>query len=207
MYRSILVFTFLTAILISCTEDRGINGENVLIMPLSLDFKWEGTLTTYSPDGILIDENDFKILLSDEITINGENWFAAEYVIDGDTIDSDIAFANLDAGLYRRKISGDSILIGNNLWAKYPARIGETYYYESDTSGNMSVFDVDTVVSVPYSEFTCYCYRLTVGTTFPELYYYYLAPNFGLVKWEKYRPGPVDDPYLYEMWELYDFDE
>jgi hypothetical protein len=148
-----------------------------------------------------LDEYEHRFRIFDQLVFDNKIWFGLEYIIDNDTTDTRLKFTNQNDGLWAR-ISCSLSTCPTEIWALYPALIRDSFITIDSQLPYAYVSAVDTTISVPAGVFTCYGYRWYTQSAFGDFIIYYLSPDIGLVRKETYSPGPIDAPYLRELWVL-----
>jgi len=201
-YFNVFILLFFVFGLFAGCDDSGTNNDDTLIMPLGVGNLWRGTLWTFDETGEVLFEQSSDYHISESNYYNGKMWYIVDQITDGDTASGVFIFRNESDGLYTR-YSTDTLAALTSLWAKFPASVGDHYYSGPGNIEEVTVTATDTVVETVYSEYICNVYKheLTVYT-WPIYDKYYLAPNIGFAKIERYLADIDGQLYLYQRWVL-----
>jgi len=200
-----LLSATLVIMLPSCGDDSGNNSESDEIMPLKIGYEWQGTESQFSESGDLIYSESWSFRIVDTVTVNNEKWFIPVVIVGIDTTHPLEMYTNREDGLWIWYTGRDSLAGQPVLWAKYPAEVADSFISGAQLAATVYVESIDEKINAPYGEYFCHSYRWRFDMLFSPIDYYWLAPNMGMIKWEKFLPGQADNPYLSKQWKLETF--
>lgn len=158
----------LTATVISCGDDDPAIciGDDLFIVPLSLETVWIYRVSDYDTANALIRTFEDTVMITGETNVDGDHWY--------ETSIEDELWANRADGFWVWKES-QSDVSEPYLMIKHPATLGEKYPIpvEDIAMDTMTVADVMALVRVPYGSFTGITYQLAnySDTTLSLAYY------------------------------------
>jgi hypothetical protein len=169
-----------------------------VILPLGVGWFWDGNVTLRDSLGNVMSTGHQVYGVSSDTTIGSDTWYYIQ--------DSGVLYANLSDGLWARFGYSDSLeLKAPIIFAEWPTTVGTLYQTGYDESDTVEVLSVDTTITVPRGSYVCHEYMRTKPNDNRRLYYF-LAPRYGWVKIEIYKPDLSGDYYLYFSWELTSYD-
>jgi len=190
-----------------CSDDSGTNGDSDgTIMPLAIGNAWHGTYTLYDELGNPGSSAYYRFEISGDTTINmagsDQAWFFMERTLGTNTYLADDLYRNGTNGIWMW-VEFDQEGTEPNLWAKYPASVGNSYLSGPVGNDTVTVMETSENITVPAGNFACYKYKV-VSHSFIGQHtdYWWLAPGFGLVKYEEYLQVALDPIYKQSDWAL-----
>jgi len=175
------------------------------IIPMAVGNQWTGVDTVFNDDGSHNSHFLHQYRFYKDTSVLGSNWHLMEI--------SRIPQVDTSADLYQSGTDGSVWLLYDyasgptqgTLWLKHPAAVGEQYMTGVTGDDSVTVTHIDTSITVPDSTFSCYRYKIVYydsGDRHED--YYYMAPDIGYVKWEKYFKPSGQPQYLQSRWMLND---
>jgi hypothetical protein len=207
----ILLITCLILFVFGCSsddDDSVTNGNGTVvkyIIPMANENQWTGLDTMFNSDGSFNSFVVHQYRLEKDTSVISSTWYIMEI--------SRIPVTIRDYHLYQSGSDGSAWLlydyvsnpITGTLWLKHPATAGEQYMTGITGTDSVTVTHIDTSITVPEGVFTCYRYKIVYhDNSDRHEQYYYMAPDVGYVKWEKYFQPSGQSMYLQWRWELND---
>ncbi len=161
-------------------------------MPLAVGNMWEYYVSKFDTFPMPATHYYDTVQIVRDTLINAEQWFVDQ---DG------VGYTNCSDGLWRKiRLNQDA-----HLALTFPGNIGDEslFIWELLYWIDISIDDMDTLISVPAGDFHCILYK---GWSFGPLscqndHYIFYAPDIGLIKNELYRKN-CNLAGLRERWEL-----
>ena len=179
MKHSILILFLSLFIFYSCkkenSEPETSGGTSQTIIPFA-----QGNFWNYH--SIMIpqqDTNYYSNWISGDTTIGTEYWFK---LFSGDSINY-VFERNKADGLHQFTVPGDI----DDLIFKYPAAVGD-HYFTNTNPDTVLVQNIDTLISVPAGQFSCYEYKIQ---EFGNYFLVYVSPGAGFIKAYAYINGTL----------------
>lgn len=170
---------------LGCSKNPVIEIKGGVIMPLNSGMHWYGTQRSFTDKDDNISRSIIIYSLGESVTFDNETWFEFIKIYDTDTSRLDMLVTNRDDGLWIWYTHIDSLSGEPDLWAKYPATVGDTFSTRTHPMEKITVENTNSIVWAPSGIFRSYNYRvnaLDIGNA-PILNRYF-SPNVGLVKTE-----------------------
>jgi len=206
----ILLFVCGLLFAFGCSDDDDdiTNGNDTpvkYIIPMAVGNQWTGIDTMFNSNGSYNSHVLHQYRLIKDTSVLSSTWYKMEI--------SRIPTTDTALDLYQSGTDGSAWLLydyasspaSGTLWLKHPATVDEQYMTGSTDEDSVTVTHIDTSITVPDSTFTCYRYKIVSYDNGDRLEnYYYMAPDAGFVKWEKYITPSGQSQYLQYRWMLND---
>ena len=178
------------------------------IRPLTIGNQWFGKSTRFNQAGPVDTIRTTATVIGDT-TVSDTVWTQMFHETDDTS-----QFASSWSSFSRNDSVGqwEALAFGSqaNLLAKYPADALDSfpiYLGALDNVVQVVAASIDTVLTVPAGEFSCYNYRYAFTGTWGDEDYrvsYYFSPGVGKIKSEFYGKTSAEDTavYLKSLWEL-----
>nr|MBN2278150.1 hypothetical protein [candidate division Zixibacteria bacterium] len=188
---------------VSCGDD-GTGSEGTVIWPLTVGYRWVGTMNEYDPYGVLVNSYQYEFHVRNTNTISNKTWYVLETVALDDTVTYPQFLANQDDGIWAYYFATEksASAVSSSLWLEYPATVDDSYLTGADQNITARVASTDAIVTLTSGDYSCHVYTMTPQVSFPTVETFYLVPDLGPVKLATYAPGPDDTPYLSRLWLL-----
>ncbi len=209
IYALSLAFILFIAFGCSDKKETPTGGDNnppvKYIIPMAIGNQWTGIDTMFNSNGTYNSNVLHQYRFEKDTTALSSTWYVMEI--------SRIPSVGRAPDLYQSGSDGSAWLLydyasspaSGTLWLKYPATAGEQYMTGPTGEDSVTVTNIDTSIVVPDSTYTCYRYKIVwhdSGDRHED--YYYMAPDAGFVKWEKYYTPSGDPQFLQYRWMLND---
>lgn len=208
------VLTLLVGSFLSCSDPVSSPPESEpasSIRPLTIGNQWFGTRERYGQAGMIETYHSTATVVGDT-TVSDTLWFEIFHETDDTS-----QFAFTWSSYLRDDSVGQweamSFAHPATLLAKYPANALDSfplYVGAFDTIVPLVVTSIDTILTVPAGEFSCYNYSYTILANWDDTITvsYWFSPGVGMIKTETYGKQSAMDTatYLEYLWELDSFD-
>jgi len=175
----LLSFFFSTSCKKENSDSQSSGGTSQTIIPLAQGNIWNYRRISFPQQ----DTSFFSIWISGDTIVGSENWFK-QY--SGQDSSNYIFTKNKQDGFhyYHQNVGTDDLVY------KYPAVVGDNYvasYYID----SITVQNIDTNITVPAGQFSCYEYHINEMGFY--IYLSYFSPGTGKIKTISYTNGTVSN--------------